>query len=383
MYKLLELSLDNIERKYTSYNLIEENDLIENETIKLNNKNMKFDVIVGNPPYQESDGGARASAKPIYQEFVYLAKLLNPTFTSMIMPTRWYAGGKGLDTFRDQMLNDKNISELHDFLNPELIFPGTNNRGGICYLLWNNKHDNTKDLTKVFTYGSDLIKPIINNRKLKTEESDILIRHKLAVDIHKKVKSNKEFKTFENIISSRKPFGLEGNIVNNSSVFRPTKNGLKKPLLCYGKAKQTGYLEKSEIAKNTNWIDKYKVFAPYANNIGTELNDDNLNAFVGKPNSISTETFIVIGVNLKLNKVSATNLTKYLYTKFVRFMHSLAKVSQHGTSKTYKFVSLQDFTSKSDIDWSKSINEIDQQLYKKYNLTKEEIEFIEKMIKPM
>ena len=382
VYSLLELDTDNIEAEYTSYELIEENDLIEDETIKINNNNMKFNVIVGNPPYQESDGGAQASAKPIYHHFVNIAKQLNPNYSCIIMPTRWYAGGKGLDTFRDQMLNDKNISELHDFLNPEIIFPNTNNRGGICFFLRDKNYDNSEDLTKVFTYGDNLI-PTLNSRSLKTEDSDILIRHGIAVEILQKVKSNEKFKSFEENISSRRPFGLDGNVVKNQTIFRPTKKGLKSPILCYGRGKQIGYLNKEQISKNTKWIDKYKVFAPYANNIGTELNDDNLNAFVGVPNTISTETYIVIGADLDLNKESANNLTNYCFTKFTRFMHSLPKVSQHGTSKTYKFVPLQDFTSKSDINWTKSIEEIDQQLYKKYKLSIEEIEFIEKMIKPM
>ena len=382
VYKLLELNLDNIEQKYTSYDLIEETDLIEDETIKFNNNDMKFDVIVGNPPYQESDGGAQASAKPIYHHFVNISKLLNPNYTCMIMPTRWYAGGKGLDSFRDQMLNDKNISELHDFLKPDIIFPNTNNRGGICFLLRDKNYNNSENLTKVYTYGNSLI-PTLNSRNLKTEDSDILIRHGIAVEILQKVKSNEKFESFEDIISSRKPFGLDGNVVKNQSIFRFTKKGLDSPILCYGRGKQVGYLNKDEITKNTNWIDKFKVYAPYANNIGTELNDDNLNAFVGKPNTISTETYIVIGADLNLNNESANNLANYCFTKFTRFMHSLPKVSQHGTSKTYKFVPLQDFTSKSDIDWTKSIEEIDQQLYKKYKLNKEEIEFIEKMIKPM
>ncbi len=382
VYKLLELNLINIESNYTSYDLIKENELIEVETIKINNNNMKFEVIVGNPPYQQSDGGAQASAKPIYQDFVDIAKRLNPTYICMIMPTRWYAGGKGLDFFRDQMLNDKNISELHDFLKPELIFPNINLRGGICYFLSDKNYDNRKNLTKVFTYNESLT-PNLNTRSLKTQDSDILIRHSIAVNILQKVRSNEEFNSFENHISSRKPFGFDGNIVNNKSVFRLSKKGLKNPILCFGKGKQIGYLEKNEISKNTNWIDKYKVFAPYANNIGTELKDDNLNAFVGEPNSITTETYIVIGADLNLNKEASQNLTKYFSTKFVRFMHSLPKVSQHGTSKTYKFVPLQNFTFQSDIDWSKSIKEIDKHLYKKYKLTDEEIEFIEKMIKPM
>ena len=120
-----------------------------------------------------------------------------------------------------------------------------------------------------------------------------------------------------------------------------------------------------------------------ANNIGTELNDDNLNTFTGKPNTICTESYIVVGVDLELNENSASNLCKYFTTKFARFQHSVGKASQDATSKTYKFIPVQDFTSKSDIDWKKSIEEIDQQLYKKYKLSNQEIEFIEKMIKPM
>ncbi|RZL42660.1 MAG: hypothetical protein EOP00_23265 [Pedobacter sp.] len=142
-------------------------------------------------------------------------------------------------------------------------------------------------------------------------------------------------------------------------------------------------MKHNRITKNTEWIDNYKVFTPRANNIGTELNDDNLNTFVGAPKTICTESYIAVGFDLKLNELSAKNLCKYLTTKFARFQHSVGKASQDATSKTYKFIPLQNFTSKSDIDWSKSIEGIDKQLYKKYGLTKEEIKFIESMIKPM
>lgn len=382
VYKLLELDLRLIETNYTSYDLISENKFIEKETIKINNKKMKFNVIVGNPPYQQSDGGAQASAKPIYNLFVESAKELNPSYISMIIPTRWYAGGKGLDEFREIMLNDKHISELHDFLKPDILFQNTNNRGGICYFIRDKSYDNSKNLTKLFTYKNNLT-PVLNIRSLKTPDSDILIRHNIALEIISKVKSHKDFKTFENHISSRKPFDLEGNVVNDAKKFRLEKKGLKKPIMCYGKSKKIGYVERDEITKNANWIDNYKVFAPYANNIGTELNDDNLNAFVGEPKTICTETYIVMGATLNLDLTTSTNLVKYFFTKFARFMHSLPKVSQHGTSKTYKFVPLQNFTAKSDIDWSKSSGEIDKQLYIKYKLTKEEIEFIESMIKSM
>ncbi|MBN2881794.1 Eco57I restriction-modification methylase domain-containing protein [Candidatus Woesearchaeota archaeon] len=382
VYKLLELDVKLIEANYTSYDLISENKFIEKETIKINNKKMKFNVIVGNPPYQQSDGGAQASAKPIYNLFVESAKELNPSYISMIMPTRWYAGGKGLDEFREIMLNDRHISELHDFLKPDILFQNTNNRGGICYFIRDKSYDNAKNLTKLFTYKNNLT-PVLHIRSLKTPDSDILIRHSIALEIISKIKEQPDFKTFENHISSRKPFDLEGNIIKDSNKFRQNKKGLKNPVTCYGKGKLIGFLDKSEITKNAIWIDKYKVFAPYANNIGTELNDDNLNAFVGEPNTICTETYIVMGADLGLNEISAKNLVKYFNTKFARFMHSLPKVSQHGTSKTYKFVPLQNYKADSDIDWKKSTVEIDRQLYAKYKLTNEETEFIESMIKSM
>lgn len=345
-------------------------------------KDMKFDAVVGNPPYQESDGGAQASAKPIYNYFVESAKQVNTRLINLIMPTRWYAGGKGLDDFRKQMLNDEHIAEIHDFLNPNIIFPSTNIRGGVCFILWDNDYNNEKNLVKVVTYGDSFSDRKELKRKLKLDGEDIFIRNIESLEILKIIKSQKEFTSFEKHISSLRPFGFRGYFTKDEN-FRKSKNGLKNPVICYGKGQQTGFLEREEITKNIDWIDKYKVFTPRANNIGTELNDDNLNTFTGKPNTICTESYIVIGVNLGLDEHSAKNLSQYLTTKFARFLHSLGKASQDATSKTYKFVPLQDFTTKSDIDWSKSISEIDQQLYKKYGLSENEISFIESRIKPM
>lgn len=382
LYQFLELDVNNIEKEYTSLNLLEENQYIEDNLIKINTIPMKFDVIVWNPPYQQSDWWAQASAKPIYHHFVNIAKKLNPQYVSIIMPTRWYSGGKGLDEFRNMMLNDEHISELHDFLYPELVFPGTNNRGGVCYYLWDNAYDNVWDLTKIFTYSKDFENPIINTRSLKTEDSDILIRHSISVDILQKVKSQSNFISFESNISSLRPFGFRWYFTKDEK-FRDTKKWLEEPIICYGKGKKVWYLEKSEVVKNKDWIDKVKVYTPRANNIGTELNDDNLNSFIWDKNTICTESYIVIGINLNLDKLSAENICKYFKTKFTRFQHSIGKASQDATSKTYKFIPLQDFTEKSDIDWTQSVEDIDKQLYKKYKLWKWEIEFIEKMIKPM
>ena len=344
---------------------------------------MKFNVIVGNPPYQKKDDGTnKNSASPIYNHFVDISKSLNPEYISMIMPTRWYAGGKGLGLFRDEMLNDIRISELHDFLQPELIFPNINLRGGICYFLRDSSYDNSSDLTKVYTYRDTLISTL-NTRSLKTEDSDILIRHRVAVKILQKVKLNDGFESFENHISTRRPFGLEANIIKKPNIFRSSKKGIGSPIDCYGKGQKKGYVALNRITKNIDWISKYKVFTPRANNIGTELNDDNLNTFIGKPNTVCTESYIVVGINLELEKSSALNLCKYFKTKFARFQHSVGKVSQDATSKTYKFIPLQDFTTGSDIDWTKSIEDIDKKLYEKYKLNEEEIEFVEEMIKPM
>lgn len=346
-----------------------------------NTDNMKFNAIVGNPPYMEMDGGAQASAKPIYNQFVEIAKKIEPEYISMIMPSRWYSGGKGLDEFRDNMLNDKHIAVLHDFLNPEQVFPKTNIRGGVCYFLWDSQYNNIESLTKVVTHQLNKVAVSIL-RNLKTEDVDIFIRHNIAVRIVQKINSKIDFISMSNHISVLRPFGFRGYFVKDK-LFRKEKLGLKHPVICYGKGKKIGYVSFEEITVRPNWVNKYKIFTPRANNVGTELNDDNLNSFIGEPGTICTESYIVIGADLELDKNTAIYVSKYLTTRFLRFMHSLVKASQDATSKTYKFVPLQDFTKNSDIDWNKSIEEIDQQLYNKYNLTTEEIEFIESMIKPM
>jgi hypothetical protein len=349
---------------------------------KANHDNdMKFNAIVGNPPYMEMDGGAQASAKPIYNQFVNIAKMVGPKYISMIMPTRWYSGGKGLDDFRESMLGDERIALLHDYLNPEQVFPKTNIRGGICYFLWDESYDNNVRLTKVVTHKENE-EPISVMRSLKSGDSDIFIRHEIALQIFKKIKNDKGFKSFSKYVSPLRPFGFRGYFTNDEK-FRSESQGLNSPVICYGKGKKMGYVEKNEVTIRKGWIDRFKVFTPRANNIGTELNDDNLNTFIGEPGTICTESYLVMGAELKLNKETAESLCKYISTKFLRFMHSLAKSSQDATSKTYKFVPLQDYTSDSDIDWNKSIPEIDQQLYRKYKLTDEEIAFIERMIKPM
>ena len=346
-----------------------------------NNDNMKFNAIVSNPPYMEMDGGAQASAKPIYNQFVEIAQKINPQFVSMIMPSRWYSGGKGLDEFRDKMLNDKKISMLHDFLNPEQVFPKTNIRGGICYFLWDSAYNNEESLIKVVTHQLNAA-PVTAYRTLKSEHSDTFIRHGIAISIVNKLSDISKFESLAKYISAAKAFGFRTYFINDER-FKENPNGQENPVICYGRGNSIGYVERAEVLSHKNWIDVWKVFVTESNNIGTELNDDNQNSFVGKPGTICTETFLVVGADLLLTDGSSNNLSMYLRTKFARFLHSLAKTSHHATSRTYQFVPLQDFTSASDIDWSQSLADIDRQLYAKYGLSEEEVAFIEGMIKVM
>lgn len=366
IYSLLEMPVENIFTGFTSYDLIGK----DNGKIIKKLTDMKFDVIIGNPPYQEDDGGAGASARPIYNHFVNVSKEISPTYLCVIIPSRWMSGGKGLDEFRSAMLSDRHISDLHDFMHPEDIFPDTNNRGGVCYFMRNTEYDNTEQKVRVVTHYEKGSYTAL--RSLQTNDWDIFIRDSQALGILDKIVHKEDFLPINTVISARKPFGFESQIIR-TSVFHATDKDMKEPVLCYGKAARTGYVELSEIQSHREWIDKWKVYVPESNNIGTELNDDNLNSFVGEPGTICTETYLAVGAELDLTQRKATHLSNYLKTKFARFLLSLAKISQHGTGKTYRFVPLQDFSR----HWT------DAELYAKYGLTDNEIAFIESKIKPM
>ena len=343
---------------------------------------VKFDVVIGNPPYQESDGGANASATPTYHYFVELAKKLKPNNISLIMPSRWYSGGKGLDKFRDEMLNDIHIRELFDFPNPDEVFPNTNIRGGVCVVNWDNSYNAKDTLTRVVTFKNNKVTSDVY-RSLKFAQSDTFTRDYTSVQIIEKINQVRKLDEgrISDFVSPLKPFGFRGFFIRDERFHNDTSE-LQKPVKCFGKG-TVGYVEREEVKVKTEWIDKWKVFTARANNIGTELNDDNFNTIVGEPGTICTETYLVIGADLKLDENSTNNLSNYLKTKFSRLLHGVAKTSHDAARTTYKFIPLQDFTVKSDIDWSQSIAEIDQQLYKKYGLSDEEIAFIEEKVKEM
>lgn len=400
-YEILGLNIENIATKFNSYDLLEIrdeedkvnftkiDDLLKQEkqfseitlddSIEEGDKKMQFGAVIGNPPYQISDGGAQASAKPIYHYFVMMGKELASNYSCYITPTRWFAGGKGLDDFRDLMLTDRTIKELHDFLTPEDVFPNTNNRGGVCYFV--NDGKKSEPTVRVVTHKNNSIFSDVK-RNLMIDGVNIFIRDSVAINIIKKIFEDCYDDNFSSIVSSRKPFGLESKIIK-TDIFTTNREKFTDPVVCIGKNKCKGYIERNNIKMHKEWIDKWKVYVPRANNIGTELNDDNLNSFVGQPNSVCTEAYIVVGAGKIDDENSANNLCKYLTTKFARFLHKQAKASQDASSKTYRFIPLENFTNESDIDWSKSIDEIDEQLFDKYGLSNEEKEHIKISIKDM
>lgn len=319
-------------------------------------KEMRFDVIIGNPPYQLSDGGAQASASPLYHLFVNQAKKLNPRYITMIIPARWYSGGKGLDRFRDEMLNDNRIRIIHDFLNASECFPGVEIKGGVCYFLWDR--DN-RGLCEVNTHSNNLILSTAT-RPLKEDGCETFIRYNNSISILRKVKEKQET-TLDIQVSSRKPFGLSTNFDSYS------ENGSIK---VYAN-KKIGLLDKDfKIEKNINLINQWKVLAPKAIGSG-DSREDWLKPILSEPNSICTETYVILGAYN--NKNLAQNLISYTQTKFFHFMLTLKKVTQDATAKVYSCIPIQDFNE----EWT------DEKLYKKYGLTQDEIDFIESMIRPM
>jgi hypothetical protein len=331
-------------------------------------KDMKFKAIVGNPPYQEDDGGAGASARPIYNKFVNIAKELEPSHLSMIIPARWYAGGKGLDDFREEMLNDDKISKLIDFPNANDCFPSVEIKGGVMYFLRSKSHTGGCEITS----NVENRNTVTVNRDLN--EYDVLVRFNQSVPVLRKINEGGVGKLTQ-IVSSRKPFGLGTNF--NKIQEKAFNNSIK----IYAN-NQIGWVDEGEVKVNRDLISKFKVLLSKAYGAGNGFPHQIIGKpILSEPDSCCTETYLIVGSFN--NKIEAHNLYKYLMTKFVRSLVMLRKNTQDNTKSVFKFVPLQDFTDKSDIDWSRSIPETDHQLYRKYCLSEEEIEFIESMIKPM
>lgn len=335
---------------------------------------MQFDVIIGNPPYQLDDGGFRASATPIYQHFVQQAKALEPRLLTMVIPARWYSGGRGLESFRDETLADKRIRVIHDFLNAGDAFPGIGIQGGILYFLWDK--DNEGDATITSNYEGQVLS--VATRPLLENGADVFIRHNQAIPILKRVvavESGSQANTvdlpegtrFSDLVSSGKPFGLRtyvrGHEKKSVGDVRVYQNG--------GEA----WLPRTEVFEGLDLIDKWKVFVGAAYGGADHSGREPLplqvigKPIVGEPGSVATETYIAIGPFA--SEREAQNAASYLTTRFARFLILLHKPSQHASKRVYTFVPRQDFSK----PWS------DEELYARYSITQDEIEFIEFLIR--
>jgi len=328
-------------------------------------KEMKFDVIIGNPPYQLKDDGHGASASPIYHLFVERAKALNPRYLAMIIPARWYSGGKGLDGFRAAMLKDHRLRELVDM--PRLFdaFPGVKIRGGVCYFLWDREHDgacNVRTLWEGVQVGET------QSRYL--DQYDVLIRRNEAVSILEKVRAYRvgtdREATFDSIVLSSKPFGLRTNF---HGVQKP--DGLEDPIRFYG-SKRMSWVDRRTITQNGDGIDMWKVLMSAV--CGTSANIETKflsNPIISGPGEACSETYIVAGQFS--DRETAENCASLLRTRFARFLVSLRKPAQHASRDVYAFIPLVPL----DRQWS------DRDLYDRYGLNREEIGFVEQMVLPI
>lgn len=334
---------------------------------------MQFDVIIGNPPYQLDDGGYGTSAAPIYQLFVDQAKTLDPRYLSLVIPARWFAGGKGLDAFRESMLSDDRLRSIDDFLSAADVFPGVGLKGGVCYFLWDR--DNSGDC-RVTTHFKDW--PVSSvSRPLLEAGTDVFIRFNEGLSILKKVVAVEtgdddsvmlpDGKRFDQLVSSRKPFGLDTTFRGRATA----RNG-DVPVYRNG---GISYVGRSDLSTGAELIDCWKIFAGYAapgtGNRDTYPHRIISTPFIGEPGSVSSETYLCIGPFE--SRSQAESALSYLSCRLTRLLILLHKPSQHVTRRVYTFVPTQDWTQ----TWT------DADLYARYGITDDEIAFIESVVRPM
>lgn len=346
-------------------------------------KNMKFDVIVGNPPYQENDGSGASNdaAMPVYNKFVDVSRNIKPQYISLIMPSKWMIGGRGLQKFRDEFSKDKRIEKMFDFADSSECFTNQHIDGGICYFLWNKDYNGKVKYQYKMADG----KVVMEDRYLNDGNSNIVIRDTRRIQLIEKIKKDE---SFSSVVSFTQPFGIRKDLFNNPQKYMEVKTSDEKfdgSVLIWGVkgikggARRTScYIDGGFVSKNKDWVNKYKVL--FTTTYSTDATVPPAPISAG-PGVIGTETFLVIGPFDTEEEMN--NCMTYIRTRFFRLYLFFGKGTMQVSKEVFQFVPLQKFTSNSDIDWSKPVAEIDQQLYKKYGFNPEEIVFVESMIKEM
>ena len=379
VYKLLSLPINHIFDTFTSYDLIKK-DNNKKYIIPKVITDMNFTAIIGNPPYQDRGGSGGTNDASIYQEFCKFSFKVKPRYTSMVIPSRWFTGGREnlIGEFRHTMLTSNHTSQLIAFSNAKDLFPDAEIKGGCCYFIYSP------------TYSGECNYSLIRDGKVFSSyrnlgEFDVLIREPQLAEIVSKVLSRTN-DTIEGLISADTPFGIPTNPEQSSktpfAIYNTTGKDHDTLLhLIKKNGRCTAFVSRRDIRKNIQDIEKPKVLIPGAYGAGESFPHQILGQPVFSPsNSVCSQSYLYAPFD---SESEAKNFLKYIQTRFLRVLVSASKVSQHAMSKVYRFVPMQEFTENSDIDWNKSIDEIDAQLYAKYNLSDEEISFIESMIKPM
>lgn len=343
---------------------------------------MKFNAIVGNPPYQIMDGGAKASAQPVYHYFISFAKELKPDFFSLITPSRWFTGGKGLDDFRENMLKDSHFKKIIDHPNSNDCFETVDIKGGINYFLWEKNWNGPCDI-KVLN-GQKIVSE--SQRPLLEPGCDVFIRNNSLVSIFNKVCKN-NFTPFSSIISPLKPYGLRGDIFKDTQKYglppmsiTPIKDGITIFGLDDKLKRVKMYVPNNYPFPKKEYIHGIKIFM--SRNLGSGIFGEAFPLPIfAMDNEACTETYVVIGPFK--NNLEMVNCWRYICSKFFRTMLSIKKNDQGASSSTYKYVPLQDFSEKSDIDFKGSLENLDDSLFKKYNLSNDEMNYIKSNVKSM
>ncbi len=405
IYEILGLNVDNIASKFNSYSLLnvkdEDGDIDYEHIASLLRQNkpfdsitmsdeiaegdevVNFDVVVGNPPYHEiisSNTANKSLGKELFPNFMLLSNIVSSRYTSLITPSKWFTGDgqdRSFPPLREYYKENAHFKKYYHFGNGEEIFPDIT-VGSISYFLYDEEYTGSVEFHNCGKNNSVLNRPIFE------EGFDVILSMNEMVDIIKKTTVAPDFESLQAITYGRNAFGILGKDIENDQFSSEEYFEGSVEIRC--KYEKMRYVSLDKITKNKELVNKWKVFTSKGNGAAGTLSDGIPvsiigKAFLGKPGTGCSDSLFPIG-NFNTEE-EAINLQKYFATKFLRFMVGIMKVSRNITQLVYKYVPMQDFTSNSDVDWSKSITEIDAQLYTKYGLTQEEIDYIEYMIKPM